>query len=67
MIILLTHRCNGESCTVYFRSNVMDDTDMSDNMEPVQSMAEETARTSSSIKVRKNFPETWLWESIESG
>ncbi|XP_015369821.1 PREDICTED: CD109 antigen-like isoform X2 [Diuraphis noxia] len=45
---------------VYYRSNVMDDQEMM----PIPSTVSET---SSSIKVRKNFPETWLWESTESG
>uniref|UniRef100_A0A2H8TEP0 TEP1-F n=1 Tax=Melanaphis sacchari TaxID=742174 RepID=A0A2H8TEP0_9HEMI len=45
---------------IYYRSNVMDDQEMM----PISSTVSET---SSSIKVRKNFPETWLWESTESG
>jgi len=48
----------------------MDDQEISDNMAPVQSMApaeNDGGATSSAVKVRKNFPETWLWESVESG
>lgn len=58
--------CDGDPCTVYFRSNVMDDQELSENTASVPLMAEDRD-SSSGVKVRKNFPETWLWESVESG
>ncbi|VVC42395.1 Alpha-2-macroglobulin, thiol-ester bond-forming,Alpha-macroglobulin, receptor-binding,Alpha-2- [Cinara cedri] len=51
---------------IYFRSNVMDDQDLNENIASLPSMMLDGA-DSSTVKVRKNFPETWLWESIEAG
>ncbi|XP_050425560.1 CD109 antigen-like isoform X2 [Adelges cooleyi] len=51
---------------IYFRSNMMDDQDLSEDQQPpLSTMGAVTS--SSGIKVRKNFPETWLWDSIEAG
>jgi hypothetical protein len=42
----------------------MEDSEISDNMLLTNSV---DADGSSSIKVRSNFPETWLWDNVEAG
>ncbi|XP_025405669.1 CD109 antigen-like isoform X2 [Sipha flava] len=50
--------------SLFQRSNVMEDSEISDNMLLTNSV---DADGSSSIKVRSNFPETWLWDNVEAG
>ncbi|XP_050529257.1 CD109 antigen-like isoform X2 [Daktulosphaira vitifoliae] len=51
---------------IYFRSTVLED-DISSEEHMTTLSTDNSISTSSGIKVRKNFPETWLWDSIEAG
>ncbi|XP_039279526.1 CD109 antigen isoform X2 [Nilaparvata lugens] len=56
---------------VYFRSNIAeDDLFSAENLAPISSIAQAGApgsNPSESVRIRSKFPETWIWELLETG